>query len=283
MTTVLVTGASGFIGRAVVARLSALEAEITSVASANGDIASPDTWRDFAPSNVVVHLAGRTFVPASWDRPADFLQCNVHGTVQALDYCVRHGARLVYVSSYLYGKPDVLPIPESAPLVANTPYALSKKLAEEACEFYARSFGVKVTTLRPFNVYGRGQSDHFLVPSIIRQIRNGREIRVKDLEPKRDYVYVDDVADAIATAVTAGEADEGRGIFNIGSGTSHSVAELIDIVQDAMGSKLPVLSEGQRRKDEVMDTVAAIAEARVRLGWVPQWTLADGIRATARA
>lgn len=248
--------------------------------SAAGDVADERTWEAYPAANVVIHLAGKTFVPASWEHPSEFIRSNVLGTVGALDYCVRRNARLVLVSSYLYGRPLSLPIPETAPLVANNPYALSKKLAEEACRFYASSLGLHVTILRPFNVYGFGQSDSFLVPSIIRQVSTSDCVRVQDLEPRRDYVYIDDVVRAI---MSAADRLGGLRVFNIGSGTSHSVAQLIDIVQQAMDTSLPVVSEGKRRKDEVMDTVADITQAGVHLGWKPAWSLLDGVRRVVAA
>jgi nucleoside-diphosphate-sugar epimerase len=275
MSSILVTGASGFIGSHLIPRLREQGHEVFVMSSRAGDVAEQRTWASYPRAEVVIHLAGKAFVPASWEQPAAFIRCNLLGTVGALDYCVRHSARLVFVSSYLYGRPESLPIRETAPLLANNPYALSKKLAEEACQFYAASLGAEITILRPFNVYGAGQSDSFLVPSIIRQVRTGRQIRVKDLEPKRDYVYVDDVVRAILAA--AGRRGE-NGVFNIGSGVSHSVQDLIRVVQQVMGTDIPVQSDGERRKDEVMDTVADIAQARRHLGWQPEWTLDAGVR-----
>jgi len=275
LTSILVTGASGFIGRHLVPELRATGHEVVEAHRSLGDVADASTWSGFRRAEVVIHLAGKSFVPDSWADPVAFIRCNLLGTVAALDFSRQHGARLVYLSSYLYGEPERLPIPESAPLVARNPYALSKKLAEEACRFYAESFGVTVTVLRPFNVYGPGQAEHFLIPSIVRQVKAGGEIRVKDLEPKRDYVHVRDVVHAIARAIPR---RHDFGVFNVGSGTSHSVAELIQTVQETCGTQLPVRADGERRKDEIMDTVADISEAARRLQWRPRFTLREGMR-----
>src|SRR5207249_744087 len=119
-----------------------------------------------------------------------------------------------FLSSYLYGNPSSLPIPETAPLVATNPYALSKRLAEEACRFYADSFGTSITVLRLFNVYGKGQHKSFLIPTILEQVKCSEQIGVKDLTPKRDYVHINDVVGAI---LKAAEPRKGLNIFNIGS------------------------------------------------------------------
>lgn len=279
MTNVIVTGASGFIGRHLVPQLRQSGYRVIEMDSRDGDVADEATWKRLEPAAVVVHLAGKTFVPDSWSDPPQFISCNLLGTVQALDYCREHGARLVFLSSYLYGNPIELPINEGAPLVANNPYALSKKLAEEACRFYSEAFGVSVTVLRPFNVYGPGQSENFLIPWIIRQVNGSTAINVKDLEPKRDYIYVTDLVAAIVKAVATPSSLQ---VINIGTGVSHSVEELVRIVQEVKGTDLPVISGGERRKDEVMDTVADIREAGRLLGWAPEVSLLEGITLLSR-
>lgn len=275
MAKVLVTGASGFIGTHLIQKLRANQHDVTEVNRIAGDIADDATWAHLSHAEVVIHLAGRAYVPDSWNDPAGFLKTNLHGTVCALEYCRRHNARLVFLSSYMYGKPEKLPIPESASLQANNPYALSKKLAEETCRFYADYFGVKIIVLRPFNIYGPGQAKHFLIPSIVDQVTEGNEIHVKDLEPKRDYVYVEDVADAITMAVGL---DKKFDILNIGTGVSYSVAEVIDFIQEIKGTNLVVQSGSERRPAEIMDTQADITKASDIMGWSPKWTLRAGLR-----
>ena len=131
-----------------------------------------------------------------------------------------------------------------------------------------------VTVLRPFNVYGADQGASFLIPSIIRAMENGEEIRVRDLEPKRDYVHVDDVVRAIFAATTG---PSGYSVFNIGTGVSYSVAEVIAKIQSAWGTTLSVQSDGERRTNEIMDTVADIHAAALALGWSPKISLGDGL------
>lgn len=276
MSKVLVTGASGFLGRHLVPALRAGGHEVIEARRMSGDTADAATWKQFPKADAVVHLAAKSFVPESWQVPDVFVRTNVGGTVQAMEYCRTHGAHLVYPSSYMYGDAVRQPIAESSPLVARNPYALSKKLAEEACAFYAERFGLTITILRPFNIYGPGQSETFLVPTILNQLTGGKAIHVQDLEPRRDYVYVADVADAMVKALSA---PQGLRVFNIGTGTSHSVAELINLIQEVWGTRVPVSSESVRRKDEIMDTVADITRAQQQLGWKPRFTLRQGLEA----
>ena len=275
MAKILVTGASGFIGKHLIPKLRANNHNVLGINSMSGDIADESTWSNLQYSDVVIHLAGRAFVPDSWKDPTGFLKTNLHGTVCALDYCRKHNAKLVFPSSYMYGKPEKLPIPESASLQTNNPYALSKKLAEEVCRFYANVFGVKIIIFRPFNVYGSGQAEHFLIPSIINQIDTKDAICVNDLEPKRDYVYIDDLVDAITKAISL---DQDFNIFNIGMGVSYSVADVIDFIQNIKGTSLVVQSKGERRPEEIMDTQADITKASEILGWRPEWSLRNGLQ-----
>lgn len=273
MAKILVTGATGFIGSHLTAKLLTLRHEVISANRQLGDIAESSTWSSFPNVDIVIHLAGRTFVPESWTDPDGFLRTNLNGTIYALNYCRERNARLIFISSYLYGVPETLPIAEDAPLQANNPYALSKKLAEEACQFYSDYYGVNITIMRPFNIYGPGQSTKFLIPSIVEQILGGVTIRVKDLAPKRDYLYIDDLIDAFLCAV---EKPQRCGIFNIASGTSHSVGEIIELIQNIANKKLPIHSDGVRREQEVMDTRADVTRAREILGWHPRWSLSAG-------
>jgi GDP-4-dehydro-6-deoxy-D-mannose reductase len=275
MTKILVTGVTGFIGKHLIPKLRSCQHDIVEATRVDGDIGDKATWSNFERADVLVHLAASMFVPDSWKDPYSFLKTNFNSTVCALDYCRQYDAKLVYLSSYLYGRPEKLPIPESAPLIANNPYALSKKLSEEVCKFYSDNFGVKTTILRPFNIYGSGQSEKFLVPTIINQVVAGNSIYVKDLGPKRDYIYIDDLVDAIILAM---DRQLDFGIFNIGTGVSHSVAELIDIIQKIQGTNLVAKSTDERRQEEVMDTQAGIAKASEVLGWTPKYSLHSGLK-----
>lgn len=275
MNKILVTGATGFIGKHLVLKLRNEGNEVIGINSTNGDIAEEATWLNLPSAEVVIHLAASTFVPASWENPETFLKTNLLGTISALNYCKRYGARMVFLSSYLYGNPDKLPISETAELRPNNPYALSKKMAEDACEFYSKYHGINITILRPFNVYGPGQTGNFLIPSIIKQIISGISIYVKDLDPKRDYIYIDDLINAI---IKASKLQDRFNVFNIGTGKSYSVAELIELIQRILCKNLPIHSSNERRPEEIMDTVADISKAVNFLNWQPQWTLEEGIR-----
>ena len=283
MSKILITGASGFIGRALTARLKAEGRDVVPVDSADGDIASRGTLAKFEQENIahVFHLAGKTFVPDSWDDPQAFCQTNVLGTVNVLEFCRKKHIPVTYVSAYVYGHPDSLPISEVSAIRPSNPYALTKRLAEEACEFYASAYGLPVTTIRPFNVYGIGQAENFLIPAIISQALDGGEkIVVKDLAPKRDYVYLEDLVTALlATLAKPG----GYRVYNIGSGVSLSVQEVIDAIQDIADTQKKVVCDNAVRANELMDVVADITKAGDELGWHPGFSFHAGIENIIRS
>ena len=193
----------------------------------------------------------------------------------ALNYCKKHNSRLIFVSSYLYGKPKKIPIDENLPAKPTNPYTLSKKISEDVCRFYSKNYGVNVSILRPFNVYGANQKEHFLIPSIIKQIDLAKEINVKDLKPKRDFVYIKDLVDAIIKTI---DLEKKFVIFNIASGTSYSVLEVINTIQKIKKKNLKIKSSEEIRSDEIMDTKANIKKAKKLLKWTPVWSFEKGIR-----
>lgn len=275
MSKILLTGATGFVGLNLIPKLVILGHEVIQLSSKNGDIAKEETWANLPEIEIVIHLAAKTSVPESWTKSYDYINCNLLGTINALNYCKKNNAKLIFISSYLYGNPDELPIKENAALRPTNPYALSKLLSEQACEFYSKSENIKVTILRPFNVFGPGQSEKYLIQSVISQVNNGDVIKVKDLIPKRDYVYIDDLTAAIVKSLALNSNFD---IFNIGSGESYSVQDVINIVQNLVNKYSIVESSNERRKDEIMDTIADIHKAKNILNWSPKVSFIEGIQ-----
>ena len=271
---VLVTGASGFLGGALVSALRAHGCDVSTVSRSDGF----DFARDALPLDGVrrvFHLAGATGVPAAWADPASFVDANATSTTRVLEQARCANAEVLYVGAYIYGRPQRLPIAEDHPVDPNNPYALSKWMGEAAATFYGTHHGTRVASIRLFNVYGPGQSDRFAIPHIVNQaVDPEREtIEVLDLAPKRDYLYVDD-AIAAFLAVTP---DETYRVFNVGSGVSHSVADVIASAQRAAGTDKRVVSKASVRQNEIPDVVADIASIRGHTGWSPRVDLDAGI------
>lgn len=273
---ILVTGASGFVGKELCLRLDQLGYSVIPMSSKDGDISDIETFSSFKDQKIkhIFHLAGNTFVPKSWDAPHYFIKTNVLGTSSVLDFCAKNGCSLTYVSAYIYGNKVINPISENAISEPNNPYALSKKMAEDLCEFYSKHMNVNVTVVRPFNVYGPGQREDFLLPFIIKQINESKEVKVKDLEPKRDYIHVRDLAECLIKAMDHKTFE----VFNAGFGKSYSVKEIIEIALKIKNKTMPILSEQTARVNEISDTVADISKAKRLLKWIPQIDIETGIK-----
>ena len=274
MSSVLITGADGFLGRYISKDLVQRGFDVYFRRRTDGDVRDSATWEQFPEANYLIHLAGTTFVPASWDNPTEFVHSNLISTSHALDYCRKHKTKMIFFSTYLYSKTARQPTIEEEKIDPANPYALSKLMGEQLCTFYANHFDVEVVVLRPFNVFGSGQDSRFLIPSIISQAKVGSEIRVLDSRPSRDYIFVDDLVDAVVKAMSA---DVKFDIFNIGTGISHSVSDLINLLGDIVGQEFRIISLSQERFGEINSTRADISKAQKVLNWYPNWQLKAGL------
>jgi nucleoside-diphosphate-sugar epimerase len=274
---ILVTGANGFIGKALIADMKTNGYDVVGFDIEDGDIAKASL--NFKGISHVFHLAAMTFVPKSWDNPQEFYRVNVMGTVNVLEFCRRSGSSITMPSTYMYGTPQYLPTDEKHPEEFKvSPYHNSKKMAEEICHFYATKMNVPAVILRLFNVYGFGQGENFLVPSIIGQaLSDAPVIEVMDLAPRRDYIFVEDIIAAML--LTMEKRAGGFELYNLGYGASYSVEEVIKIVLQIFAVKKSYTARGVRRPGEIMDTVADTSKIRNALGWIPHYDLFHGIAA----
>jgi nucleoside-diphosphate-sugar epimerase len=274
--SILVTGASGFVGKHLVKALCDCGEKVITHSGRDGDLAHSEPQA--SGIRHVFHLAARTYVPDSWSEPRAFYETNVLGTVNVLEFCRKHGCSMTLLSAYAYGRPQQLPTTEDHPLAALNPYSDSKIVAEHIAQFYQTSLGVPVTIVRPFNLYGPGQAEHFLVPKLIVQALDPDEVEVsvEDDRPKRDYIFVGDLVDLLVAIVdrTTG------GIFNAGSGASLSVREMAERIIKMAGTGKSLVSRGRERQGELADTVADITRARRELNWSPQVSLEEGLQRT---
>lgn len=280
---ILVTGASGFVGSRLASELSRRGAEVIPVDHKDKHPVDIRDWRNVSTLgsklgkvDLLYHLAALMFVPYSFENPREIYEVNVLGTLNILELCRLHNVeKLIFASSYVYGNPQYLPIDESHPLNPASPYARSKVMGEDLCRAYHEDYGIKCIILRPFNIYGEGQSDGFLMPSILKQLPSGK-IQLMDPEPRRDFLYI---SDAIAAYIKSGEYDKSDfEILNIGSGVSYSVREVVARVLKLWDKTVEVSYKHQKRRGEIIDVAANIQKAKSKLSWEPNVALEDGIK-----
>ena len=275
---ILVTGYSGFIGSYLIRRLHDLHAELILCDLQNGiNICNWDEVKDLKGFDIIIHLANLSFVPASFRDPKKFYEVNYLGTLNMLEICRLNNARMIYFSSYMYGNPQYQPIDEQHRIEAYNPYAQTKVICESLCEGYNRDFHVPVTIFRPFNIYGKGQNPDFLIPTIINQAKTGK-IVIKDDRPKRDYIHVTDIVEAVILSLKKPYTEPTLQTYNLGTGESHSVKEIIEIVRTLSGHQVDYECTREIRPNEVLDTVADITKIKKELHWTPKISLIEGIK-----
>jgi len=304
---VLVTGAGGFIGSHLVEHLvrqGATVRALTHYNSANhwfnlerlpedcrrdvevfpGDIGDPALVDDAVRGcETVFHLAALIGIPYSYRARASYVATNVIGTANVLEACLRRDVgRLVHTStSEVYGSAQYIPIDESHPLVAQSPYAASKIGADKLVESFWHSFSLPTVTIRPFNTYGPRQSARAIVPTIISQALHGNAISLGNASPVRDLTYVDDT---VAGFIAGARHAPGQGeVVNLGTGEGISVEELVTRVGRVLGKTLEIVSDESRVRpagSEVTRLVSNNAKAIELLRWRPTTTLEEGLERT---
>jgi NAD dependent epimerase/dehydratase len=305
--TVLLTGASGFIGSHLAEELVTCGASVRAFLHYNsrgdegnlkylaseirreinvvyGDLTDPDAVKKAVRgTSHVFHLGALIAIPYSYIHPFSFVQVNINGTANVLNACMEAGIeRLVTTStSEVYGTAVRIPMDETHRLHPQSPYAASKAAADHLAESYRRSFDLSVVIVRPFNTFGPRQSTRAVIPTIIMQALRRGSVEIGSITPTRDFNFVKDIAYGFALA---GEAAGILGeTFNLGTGVEHSVAEVIETVSTIVGTPLLVTERADRIRpvqSEVHRLVANSTKAALQLGWTPQHSFREALEQT---
>ncbi len=311
---VVVTGGAGYIGAHVARalRLAGHEAIVVddlraASASRVGDlvfekVALEDTERicgvfeRYRPDGVV-HLAGSASVAESVRHPEVYWDNNLRSGASLLVACARYPVRAFLFSSTaaVYGNAEVVPIREDSPLKPTTPYGASKLAFERLLHTAARAVGFRSTALRYFNAaganpeWGVGEEhdpEEHLIPRAIEALAGGGNVQIygndyptPDGTCVRDYVHVDDLADAHVRALEAENLESGRS-FNVGTGRGHSVREVVETVASRLGIA-PRFDFKDRRPGDPPTLIADASALGEHLDWSPRVSDLDYIVATA--
>ncbi len=301
--TALVTGGAGFVGSHLVDRLLDDGWEVSVVDNLRwGKRSNVDGRATFHQVDitsggdltailererpqVVFHLAAQISIVRSMEAPIEDTQINVVGTVNVLDACVRAGVEhFMFMSTggALYGQPEQVPCDEDYMAAPLSVYGASKLAAERYVRLIAATAGVRYTILRPGNIYGPRQSGGSVISTFLRQMLAGELVTVfGDGMQERDYVYVDDVVEAMMLAVTRQESGEPH-TFNLGTGVGTSVREVYEAIAQATGSGAPP-EYAPAREGEVQRISLDASRAERHLGWRPRMSFEEGIARTVGA
>ena len=265
MPTLLVTGASGFVGSTLLAMAGRGELETQASVVPLGDevdLRQPALVKNALASSrfdAVIHLAAISFVPESFQRPSETYEINLHGTINLLEALKAQGfcGAVLYVSSGdVYGAvpPEALPITEERIPRPRNPYSASKLAAEAYCCQIGLNSDLRVLVARPFNHVGAGQSERFLLPAVAKQmaeIKHGRrEARLEtgNLDVTRDFSDVRDVVQAYVRLLAAGEPGE---VYNVCSGVERNVGDIVRRMLELAGMRAALdVAEQKLRPNE---------------------------------
>ena len=232
--------------------------------------------------DVVLHLAALISIPYSYHSPDTYVDTNVKGTLNVVQAAKALDVeKVVHTStSEVYGTAKFIPITEDHPLQGQSPYSASKIGADQIAMSFYHAFETPVAIIRPFNTYGPRQSARAVIPTIITQIASGmRTIRLGSLHPTRDFDYVMDTVEGFI-AVAESEHAVGE-VINIGSNFEVSIGETVNLIVEAMGADIDLVTDDLRirpEKSEVERLWADNAKAKKITDWQPKYAGVEGFK-----
>ena len=295
---IFVTGAEGFIGSHLVEKLIKLGHSVKAFTFYNfrgskgwldnldakliknleivsGDIRDYNFLEKETKSfEVVYHLAALIAIPYSYHSPKSYIDTNVIGTYNVLQSAKKNKIlnTIITSSSEVYGTAQRVPIKENHPLNAQSPYAATKIAADQLAFSFYKSFDLPVTILRPFNTYGPRQSARAVIPTIISQLINrNKYLKIGNLNPTRDFTYVEDTVDAFILALKKDISGE---VINIGNKFEISIKGILDILKKDFNYDFKVIIDEKRvrsKKSEVFRLLASDFKAKKLLQWKPRY------------
>jgi UDP-glucose 4-epimerase len=293
----LITGGLGFVGNELTRqlirqghsvvivdnrnRVAPSVDDLASVAVREVDItdakATEAVFRDEKPERVV-HLAAIHYIPECNKDPVRTLQVNVSGTQSVLSACAAAGVKQVTVTSSgaVYAD-SPLPLSEEMPIEPVDIYGVSKLMTEQLAALFHRQTGIPTVAFRLFNVFGPRETNAHIIPEVISQLRNSDVLKLGNIEPRRDFIFTEDVADGIIRLGNV--TSKGLVITNLASGNHVSMRDLIELIGKIIGKKIAIETDPSRfRKADKMVQVANLERLVALTGWSPKVSLQEGLR-----
>jgi UDP-glucose 4-epimerase len=248
-----------------------------------GDILDTEplsNWIDECAPDTLYHLAAIHYIPACEKMPERALRVNVEGTQNVLNACAQHPVpRILFASTgALYDPVNTGLLMETSPVKAHDIYSISKLSGEQLLKHHVSKNGGQAIITRFFNTVGRHETNPHIVPTIMAQLADGsRQIKLGNLRPRRDYVHVQDVAEALFILGSI-PMEQPFDIFNIGSGQEYSVQELVVLCSEVIHEPIEIISapELQRSVDRP-NQLADLTKIHQVSGWNPKRTLKQAL------
>jgi len=250
------------------------EVELDTVAVQNTDI--KEIMRAYDP-DAIIHLAALHYIPYCNEHPEETFDVNVMGTRNVVSAAADIGVEsFVFTSSAAVYEPSKQAHTVNDNLNPIDIYGKTKVIGEQLVELFHQRTDIGTVSLRLFNTYGIRETNPHLIPEILSQIQQGkREIKLGNLTPARDFVHVKDVSKAIVGAL---DTSEGYDTYNVGSGQSHSVQDVVEKIAGVCGVDIRIVQEEERiRSNDRPNLEGDISKTQKELGWEPKITFTDGL------
>ena len=287
MKQIVITGHNGFLGSNLLSKLISEKYKIIGISKTikkNNSIKQikrnilniKDS--DIAKNSCIIHLAAITNVAYCEKYPEECYKVNAVATQKILEIARKKNCSLIYPStSHVYAIPHKLPIKEAHPTNATSVYSESKISGEKLCEAYSKSYGLNISVLRLFSTYGPKNSEYKVESRIITQLLSNKSIKIGNLSPKRDFVYIDDVIRAFQIVM---KNLKGFHTYNVGSERSYSIQEICNILKKLSGKKNPIIVDKTKlRKNDIKNVVSDCSKIK-KLGWKPRVSINKGLELT---
>lgn len=287
MKQVLVTGYNGFLGTNLVPELEKKFKVIgvsnsikknTKIHRITKDI-QKITKKDI-PNNIshILHLAAQTDVNFCQKNPQKCFETNIGGTQNILEIAKKLNSKFIFLStSHVFGVPQKLPIDENHPKSPTSIYSASKIAGEILCESYAKSFGMDISIIRLFSVYGPHSPVHLVTNKIINQAIKHKTIELGNLTPKRDFIFVDDAIQAILLIL---KKTRGFETYNVGTGKATSISQLCKMIEKISKFNLNISIKKSLKRNNEIEKIVANPEKIKNLGWESKISLYEGLKKT---
>jgi len=275
MKSIVITGYDGFIGTNLVSYLQSKNLNVIGISDRKNKKTNFKTIqkdiRKIQPTEIpkktslIIHLAALTDVDYCENHSDQCFDINVLGTMKILEAARKNNSKLIFISSsHVFGNPKKIPIKESDPKNPISVYGASKLCAEQLCETYSKKFDMDISIIRLFSVYGKKENGNDVISKIISQMMNKNSIQLGNLYPKRDFVYVNDVINAIHLVMQNSKKFK---IFNVGTMKSYSIFEIYKILKDLTGKNVQLKSKKSLlRKTDIENVVADNSKIKT-IGW----------------
>ena len=287
LKSLFITGHSGFVGSHLVEQLSKdyqiigigkTKLKNKKIRQINLEINKVTSKTIPKNTSTVIHLAALTDVQFCQKNPKKCFEINVRGTENLLEICRKRNLKFVFLStSHVFGFPKKTPIDEIHSRHPSSIYAASKLCGEVLCESFSKSYGLDTSIIRLFSIYGPNSPSHLVTSKIISQIILKNGLKLGNLSPRRDFLYIDDAIKAISLVL---KKTKGFESYNVGSGQGTSIRQLVRKLKKISGKNIKIEQEKSALRKNDIPQIVANSNKLKKLGWMPKTNLEDGLRIT---